>query len=513
MGNRTSSGKKEKISTSDNADQLDPFYAKESRIQSSNLPPIETVESPLLPFSDEVSNNTNHHLLRRKFQAQRELSSESEYSGPIESWEPAEEDIHTLHSLLTHMLTHCMKPWQLLKNHSLRPHTDTTMKVLGPELSKLDHALEPISISYSLLQILYDRMKTRYTVVKYLELSGIIPKRKIDVNTQQPIYLHQRVYFAYISFFFCIFNIFISILSLLCKCIHMFPYANGRTEFVHIFIAGSVQFIALIISSIMAIKRLNQKGECCELDIYMMHRSVRPSLIMFTLSVIVAVFGLLLDIILLNLFNNLTIVYQAEFVLYSMLYIFMQYYISAYLAVSLFFVLVDAKVCSALIESLGYHIAENTITWEMYLKLRAAIDSRIKATKFQNLTMIIVAYTNVADIIISFAQDPKAIGVETMCYFSRELFFLLFVFFEVSKINEKADGLVERVLESPLTGDLYHKILNHLEKCSISYSIWGWRPKKFNVLYQLVTFVVLPIALRLLLTYYPPLRILISAQS
>lgn len=119
----------------------------------------------------------------------------------------------------------------------------------------------------------------------------------------------------------------------------------------------------------------------------------------------------------------------------------------------------------------------------------------------------IVAYLNIALVIITATDNT--LWLISVSFLLRELLFGLFIFFEVSKINEKSDSLLTLVLklEVDIEGhpmyptvampsassaeklDKHMMILlmtNYLSLETLSFSVFGLRRKKYNVFWQIL---------------------------
>eukprot|EP01031_Cornospumella_fuschlensis_P026531 gene26531-32063_t len=128
--------------------------------------------------------------------------------------------------------------------------------------------------------------------------------------------------------------------------------------------------------------------------------------------------------------------------------------LSAYFSACLLLVIGDVRMCSVLIEALAEHIANNTITWDVYLLVRRQIKTRVELAFWSNNVMAFFAYISV----------------------------------------------------SPLPPDLFMRIYFHHTHDPITLSLLGVRAKKFNVFFQLTTITLVPTVVFGLKRIFPQLN-------
>jgi hypothetical protein len=164
-----------------------------------------------------------------------------------------------------------------------------------------------------------------------------------------------------------------------------------------------------------------------------------------------------------------------------------------YLCVSMLFIIVDAKAATALVRKLFNEAKDQSLTLEKFESTRQDVALLVNKTLYTNACIVIVAFVNSICVIISifpFIQN----GYVYLVLFVKELFFLVIVFFEVSKVNEKADELTLYLSSSTWTME-GHAEMSRLSLCinamnrPISFKLGGIRITRLQVLVQIVVFV------------------------
>jgi uncharacterized integral membrane protein len=131
--------------------------------------------------------------------------------------------------------------------------------------------------------------------------------------------------------------------------------------------------------------------------------------------------------------------------------------ISCMLAVNMLFISVDANLCASLVDLLIKQQHDKQITLESFDLIRSEVSTRVAAAKSQTNTIVLVALLDVLIVVILLLflttnLTPSTGGyLAAMCtLFLKEIPFLLIVFLQSAKVNEKSDKLIKLLGEKQL---------------------------------------------------------------
>jgi hypothetical protein len=133
-----------------------------------------------------------------------------------------------------------------------------------------------------------------------------------------------------------------------------------------------------------------------------------------------------------------------------------EYFLSAYLTFNLFFLLLDAKVSSLLLDQL-YLLADNKqLTLKKFTTVRNEIHRRVRKTRWAADLIIVPCFVSIIAIAVlavfflSSTNRNTAFKIEAWAIIMmllKELFFVAFAFWYVAQVNGKADELTVKLSE------------------------------------------------------------------
>ncbi len=206
-------------------------------------------------------------------------------------------------------------------------------------------------------------------------------------------------------------------------------------------VAATVQMTILLYSVYLVGTQLSQKVQHNE---YLFYEQQMSTAVYFL--VIILLFELLISAI----WYMIAIKYETT-MKWVAIDIFEQICVSistcSFLTITLYFVIVDAKICNNLVEKLLLHASNHTLTMTVFNINKKLITERIKKTKLINTLRILVAMLYILVIIIFVFIIGGSYAIELSLYIVaasiKELIFVTVIFLHVAKVNESADKLAK----------------------------------------------------------------------
>ncbi len=117
---------------------------------------------------------------------------------------------------------------------------------------------------------------------------------------------------------------------------------------------------------------------------------------------------------------------------------------SLILSANLFFILLDCKVSSVLVDQLINLQKENLLTLDKYNAVRTEIDNRVKNTFWLNFMLVVVCILNglAALALLVFSTLTIEFKIVALLLLIKELPFLIIVFYKSAGVNDKSDRLI-----------------------------------------------------------------------
>eukprot|EP01031_Cornospumella_fuschlensis_P025893 gene25893-31269_t len=453
-------------------------------------------------------------LLSRRSQhttGSRVPSTASDYAGPIEDWlvsidsiEVAKQNKNITPFQRLRIFISFFSPINLFADHELSSVSDGSRSRIIPDVDVINSflALQPGSLLDQLRKLdVHATNNPQYTmfsnVVRYLERTGMVAR-------------NSPVRFVFMMLIGVVFTAVDGILSLVNLAVQGKFYI-GSTEtgpfiITLVNIISFLQGLSALYSWYTMQKRL-RKGTC-KLEIQEIQHALNVLYVYMFVCILVLSVATIVNCAYVP--NGLYADMGASSVL-IMLYLLTFFVagiaLSAYFSACLLLVIVDVRMCSVLIETLAEHIANNSITWEVYLLVRRHIKARVESAFWSNNVMAFFAYINVVSIIIYWIYINNIVrALLTTTLFLKAVLFAQVMFFEVSKVHEKSDGLTSILLKSPLPPDLFMRIYFHHTHDPITLSLLGVRAKKFDVFFQLTTIILVPTVVFGLKRIFPQLN-------
>ncbi|RYH21655.1 hypothetical protein EON65_20355 [archaeon] len=452
--------------------------------------------NPLL--TEELISRRSHHTA-----AIRIPSTASDYAGPIEDWLITVDVIDDRQqpnknmSFTQRLYAFCslFSPANLLADHELSSASDGSHSCLVPDVDVINAFLapQPGSLLDHLRKLdVHATNNPHYSifsnVVRYLERTGMITG-----DSASTIGIIRVIALMVIGVVFTAVDGFLALLNLAIK--GNFYISSTETSPFIIALVNVVSFLQAVsafYSWHSMQKRL--KTHTCRLEIQEIQHALNVLYVYMILCIVMLALATIMNwaYVPQGLYADLG-ASSVVVILYILVFFIAGIALSAYLSACLLLVIVDVRICSVLIEALAEHISHNTITWDVYLLVRRQIKARVESAFWSNNIMTFFAYINVVSIIIYCSYIKEFVrAFFTTSLFLKAVFFALVMFFEVSKVHEKSDGLTSILLKSPLPPDLFIRIYYHHTHDPITLSLLGVRAKKFNVFFQVLTIILIP---------------------
>lgn len=177
---------------------------------------------------------------------------------------------------------------------------------------------------------------------------------------------------------------------------------------------------------------------------------------------------------------------------------------SAYLALSLAFVMVDANASSHIVSEMINNANDGTITYDYYHMARTCITDRVNSFKLTTSVVCIAAFVNTIAFVLFInlgsinGFDMTGIG-NTFLFFIRPILFFFLIFMEASVVNEHGSDLTALLGSNCSSGkdviDRDKAAINKLEAYAyshtypLSYPILYQRYSKWDIIYRVIAFV------------------------
>lgn len=201
---------------------------------------------------------------------------------------------------------------------------------------------------------------------------------------------------------------------------------------------------------------------------------------------------LMIPLILLYFIGKIIHENEQIFILIFLIFVFLLINITCYLSTCLLFIISDAEnICGIINEIIECH---QTLTIEQYLENKDKINILLKRNFYINYIVIFIALLNIIVLLILLTYSKKAsyfYEYSMPILFIKEIIFVTFLLYFISKVNQKADNLIKifgncRFCNSK--DDLTRIIIyNDLKSDKISYYIFGRRITKRDVILQFIT--------------------------
>lgn len=133
-----------------------------------------------------------------------------------------------------------------------------------------------------------------------------------------------------------------------------------------------------------------------------------------------------------------------------------EYFFTLYLAFNLFFLIMDIKVCSLLVDQLHTLADFKQLTMEKFRQVEEKINCRVRESRWASDLIILpcIACTVAIVCLVFFFMDSHTkdtVKIESSAYIAfmlKELIYVAIAFYHVAEINEKADQLCAKLCES-----------------------------------------------------------------
>ena len=208
-------------------------------------------------------------------------------------------------------------------------------------------------------------------------------------------------------------------------------------------VAYIIQSLVLWPSLFYIHKRLNTKAP--QVDLVFYSKSRYHSMFVFVISIVL---GLVFPIFGLT-YGHLDSTMDLTYLVGNLL---AQISISCFLSVNMMLVGVDCGVCILIISDLINQMHSKSLTMERFNDARNDIHQRVKHAKFTNDLVVATAVLNVILLLLvlylSKIVDPLIL-LATTCVYLREIPYLLLVFLQTAKVNDKSDELLTLLGTAP----------------------------------------------------------------
>ena len=133
-----------------------------------------------------------------------------------------------------------------------------------------------------------------------------------------------------------------------------------------------------------------------------------------------------------------------------------EYFLGAYLSFNLFFLILDVKASSVLLDQLHLLADDKSLTLDVFVSSKADIHDRVKESRCASDLLVIPCIASAAGILvvtIYFLNTPAPPGQKIeasafVCALLKELLFVVVAFWYVAKVNARADELTIKLSRS-----------------------------------------------------------------
>jgi hypothetical protein len=177
----------------------------------------------------------------------------------------------------------------------------------------------------------------------------------------------------------------------------------------------------------------------------------------------------------------------------------LQYAISRFLSVSLFFILMDSCVASNLVDELISLHGKNELQMTHFNMVRDEIKSRVTKSAWLTYSLVAVAFMNMIGILFMFlfanVTSQGDLILMSMMFF-KEFPFLVIVLYHCATVNEKADQLSKMLgsdawdIEQPMVCNTRVLLFINAESNRISFHLAGMRLNYRDITRQLVAWCI-----------------------
>lgn len=249
-------------------------------------------------------------------------------------------------------------------------------------------------------------------------------------------------------------------------------------------VAFLCQKISAVASTILLIKRLNEKSSLIDIPFY--YKNLNFCYYFLLLSFL-SIFPLVF-VVIFNIFPTKIIQWLGYNVYNILLFVLNEVLTITVQTSNVLFILVDTDIITDIIQDLIAAAKAQTLSVKEVIWAREEIEDRIK--KSFTITSIIIfgALVNVFGSLTAILfVTPLSYNIVINSYFLKEYFLLVVVFLEVSKVNELSEELVNIVTRTIWTKEITDgNIAMNLFSNPISFKLLGIKLFKKDLLIQII---------------------------
>ena len=152
-----------------------------------------------------------------------------------------------------------------------------------------------------------------------------------------------------------------------------------------------------------------------------------------------------------------------------------EYFLGTYLSFNLFFLVLDVKASSVLLDQLHLLADNQKLSMQVFVSSREDIHRRVKESRWASDLVVVPCLASVAGIlvlVIYFLDTPVRLAVKVeasafICMLLKELLFVVVAFWYVAKLNARADELTVKLSRSmwgasePILGTVRDSAVSH----------------------------------------------------
>ena len=235
-------------------------------------------------------------------------------------------------------------------------------------------------------------------------------------------------------------NIFVSIFNV-CTTLLARNYPSEIERYVS---AGIAFAVIIRTASVLVVQYLNQ----CRMQ---KQAHSHDTMVLEESTKIARIYGLI--VLASNIFTTVLFIFSAS---ENAGFYVTEYFLGTYLSFNLFFLVLDVKASSVLLDQLHLLADSQSLAMDSFVASRADIHRRVKESRWASDLIVVPCLASVVGIlvlVIYFLDTPaqstlKIEAAAFVCMFLKELLFVVIAFWYVAKLNARADDLTVKLSRS-----------------------------------------------------------------